>query len=387
MTERVHGYAEGYYGRLFTWDERHKLIDTLSSNGQNTYYYAPKEDALHRWQWRTAYSDPWLDEFATFCTYADQHGVSVVAGVAPGLDFNFKDLPDGSDYQALSHKSRALLDAGADHLSLLLDDIDEDFHSRCGRFSSEGQAHATLANVLADELGISIWVTPRIYADELIVSDAAYLPDFLETLHELHTVLYCGSDVVSRHASVSPLHRLCQTRSQSRKPAQTCQTVLWDNLYANDYCPRRLFVGPWQGRTDVRDVLLNPTGMIHTDVLLLDLMAAHIGLADNSVEATDAWRTVLIKHGVPDSFFELARYFHHPVFNNHKEPCLPIATGATFDAIEHCLWRWKTPLAREWYAYIFGLKHDLLAEQNQLPEDRIRKTQTVPLARTLLRLT
>jgi hyaluronoglucosaminidase len=382
MTERVHGYAEGFYGRLFTWNERQVLIDKLSSNGQNTYYYAPKEDALHRWQWRTAYSDHWLSEFSTFCSYATLHRIRVVAGVAPGLDFNFKDLPDGPDYQALLSKSRALLDAGADHLSLLLDDIDEDFHSRCGQFSSEGQAHATLANDLADELGISIWVTPRIYADELIVSDAAYLSDFLETLNEPHRVLYCGSDVVSQHASV----RSVQNLSQERTPTLTRQIVLWDNLYANDYCPRRLFLGPWQGRGDVRDVLLNPTGMIHTDSLLLDLMAAHTGLADNSEEAKVAWQTVLVKHGVPDSFFELTPYFYHPVFNNHREPSLPIATSAIFDAIEHCLWRWKTPLAREWYGYIFGLKHDLLAEQTMLPEDRIRKTQTAPLAQKLLRL-
>lgn len=392
MTERVYGYAEGYYGRLFTWAERRKLVDTLASNGQNTYYYAPKEDALHRWQWRTAYSDCWLGEFATFCSYATQQGVSVVAGVAPGLDFDFKDLPDGSDYQALSRKSRALLDAGADYLSLLLDDIDEDFHSRRGRFSSEGQAHATLANTLADELGILIWVTPRIYADELMLSDAAYLPDFLETLQEQHRVLYCGNDVVSQQVSVRSLQEICKTRGQSSElsctdsvaQSQLRRIVLWDNLYANDYCPRRFFVGPWQGRSEVGDVLLNPTGMIHTDSLLLDLMAAHSGLIDNSVEAIDAWRTVLMKHGVPDSFFELAPYFYHPVFNNHTEPSLPIASNSTFDAIEHCLWRWKTPLAREWYGYIFGLKHDLLAQQNQLPQDRIRKTQTAPLAQALI---
>jgi protein O-GlcNAcase/histone acetyltransferase len=239
-----------------------------------------------------------------------------------------------------------------------------------------------LANALADELDISIWVTPRVYADELIISDIAYLPEFLETLEESHIVLYCGSDVVSKHASVRSLQTLCNAQSQCR----TRQTVLWDNLYANDYCPRRLFVGPWQGRAGISNVLLNPTGMIHTDSLLLDLMAAHNGLVDNSIEAIDAWRTVLIRHGVPDSFFELAPYFYHPVFNSHKDPSLPIATSATFDAIEHCLWRWKKPLAREWYAYIFGLKHDLLAEQNRLSEDRIRKTQTAPLAQTLLRL-
>ena len=377
MTQQIHGYAEGYYGRLLAWHERRKIIDTLSSNRQNTYYYAPKEDALHRWQWRTEYSSLWLNDFASFCSYARERHISVVAGVAPGLDFNFKDLPSGTDYRLLLRKSRSLLEAGADHLSLLMDDIDEDFHTRCGHYSSEGEAHAALANTLAQELGISIWVTPRVYADELMVSDAAYLPDFLKTLKESHVVLYCGSDVVARHASAVSL--------QERAQSQSRRMLLWDNLYANDYCPRRLFVGPWQGRDGIHDVLLNPTGMINTDRLLLDLMAAQVGLAENSSQAIEAWRTVLIKHGVPDAFFELAPYFCHPIFNRHEEPDLPAATSSIMAAIETCLWRWKTPLSREWYSYIFGLKHDLLFEQNQLPADRIRKTQTRALAKTLLR--
>ena len=377
MTDQVQGYAEGYYGHLLTWDERRHLVNALSSNTQNTYYYAPKEDVLHRLQWRNQYSSQWLNDFASFCRYANQLDVSVVAGVAPGLDFDFKDLPDGPDYQALILKSRSLLDAGANHLSLLLDDIDEDFLTRCGQFSSEGQAHATLANALAEELGVSVWVTPRVYADELIVSDNVYLIDFLATLHSSHSVLYCGSDVVTKHASMQSLRQLDQ------QPLRQC--VLWDNLYANDYCPRRLFVGPWQGRTGIDNVLLNPTGMIHTDTLLLDVMSSQRELEEGSTHQFEVWRSVLIKHGVPESFFELAPYFYHPVFNGHDDPDLPVATESTMNAIEHCLWRWKTPLAREWYGYIFGLKHDLLLEQNRLPQDRILKTQTRPLASRLLK--
>lgn len=405
MTEQVLGYAEGYYGRLLTWSERRVIIESLSSNGQNTYYYAPKEDVLHRWQWRTAYPDGWVKEFASFCAYAKQHGICVVAGVAPGLDFNFKDLPGGLDYQSLFKKFHTLRQAGADQLSLLLDDIDEDFHRRSGRFVSEGLAHATLANTLAEDVGLPLWVTPRVYADELIISDPTYLPDFLGTLKKQHTVLYCGSDVVSKHASVQSLQMLCETLRQTQgaqseglswgampylpsNPLQrqraTGRAVLWDNLYANDYCPRRLFIGPWQGRSDVQDALLNPTGMIHTDCLLLELMAANKGFTDNSVQALQTWRTVLKKHGVPDAFFELTPYFYHPVFNSDEELSVPKITLATFDAIEHCLWRWKSPLSREWYGYIFGLKHDLLLEKNQLPNDRICKTQNAPLARRLL---
>ena len=52
-------------------------------------------------------------------------------------------------------------------------------------------------------------------------------------------------------------------------------------------------------------------------------------------------------------------------------------------AIEALLWRWKTPLAREWYPFLFGLKHDLLLSTGNLPGLRIHKTQTAALAQHL----
>jgi len=389
VTAGVQGYAEGYYGRLFSWEERLRVLDALQANHQNTYYYAPKEDIYHRWQWRTAYPDAWLKSFSAFCLQARQRGINVVAGVAPGLDFNFKDLPSGPDYLALVNKCQGLLAAGAQSISLLLDDIDEDFPARAGGFNSEGRAHATLANTIADAVAAPIWLTPRIYANELASDAPNYLPDCLSTLGNGNTLIYCGSDVVSRRASVRSIDEVVDECYQPM--------VLWDNLYANDYCPRRLFMGPWTCRDDDANVLLNPTGMVNTDCLLLEMMRDGTRVGGTSEVAHDAWVSVLKKHGVPDAFLELAAYFYHPVFNSEADSHLAgdsqtstyiperDVTAATYEAIEECLWCWKTPLSREWYPYIFGLKHDLLVASSQLPEDRIYKTQTHPLASTLLK--
>ena len=30
------GYIEGYYGRLFNWSDRHRIIDKLNSNKMNS---------------------------------------------------------------------------------------------------------------------------------------------------------------------------------------------------------------------------------------------------------------------------------------------------------------------------------------------------------------
>jgi len=418
MTHSIAGYAEGYYGRLLSWAERGRILETLNTLSLNTYYYAPKEDPYHRLHWRTPYATAWLAEFRQFCKSANQRGIRVVAGVAPGLDFDFSDLPQGEDFQLLLAKAQGLLEEGADVISLLMDDIDADFETRCGDFSSEGQAHAELANALGAALSVgssrSIWVTPRIYADELISEAPLYLQQFVSALEQQHVVLYCGSDVVARTLDANSFNRLCIPTliSKTDKTKRTGQTdnkgetadvpkhrvILWDNLYANDYCPRRLFIGPWQGRAGIADVLLNPTGMVHTDMLLLELMADGLQSIASGLD-TDSqllrWKAILEKQGVPDVFLLLAPYFNHPVFNprdsdsdsdmsdgrgSSSDSVVPEVTDELLTAIEDCLWRWKSPLSREWYSFIFGLKHDLLAMTGNHSKLRIDKTQNSPMA-------
>ena len=334
--QSVAGYAEGYYGRLLSWPERGQILDALQTLSLNTYYYAPKEDPCHRLHWRIPYSKQWHADFQQFCKAATHRRINVVAGVAPGLDFNFAHLPDGKDFSLLVAKACSLLDAGASAISLLMDDIDADFDRRRGDFLSEGQAHASLANALAlalsGESSQSIWVTPRIYADELMPEAPEYLPQFLQTLDEHHAVMYCGSDVVARTLNAGSSINLHTPEHDEAKPEKLKhRVVLWDNLYANDYCPRRLFVGPWQGRYKVSDVLLNPTGMVYTDCLLLELMAdglqqqavnsgqgasgegASTRVASGWVAAQRSqWRQIMKKHGVPDAFLLASPLFRSP---------------------------------------------------------------------------
>ena len=49
--------------------------------------------------------------------------------------------------------------------------------------------------------------------------------------------------------------------------------VIWDNFYANDYCPTRLFLGDITGRDFFRGNpyghVINGTGLINTDEFLI----------------------------------------------------------------------------------------------------------------------
>ena len=51
--------------------------------------------------------------------------------------------------------------------------------------------------------------------------------------------------------------------------------AIWDNFYANDYCPSRLFLGPLKGRSLNKSIVghfLNGTGLKETDKFLLNYL-------------------------------------------------------------------------------------------------------------------
>ena len=202
--QAIRGYLEGYYGKLLSWTERSDLIHCLSSLQLNTYCYAPKEDIHHRLQWREPYSSNWHQSFTQFCQQAHELDVSIVTGIAPGLDFNHKDST--SDFNHLRSKAKILLDKGADEILILWDDIEATSADDLGNLS-EGAAHARTVNQLAQELGRPLWTVPRVYAAE-IENNNQYLEDFFTELQPQHTVLLCGNAVVASKISLSDLATL-----------------------------------------------------------------------------------------------------------------------------------------------------------------------------------
>jgi len=385
----IRGYLEGYYGKLFSWNERNDLLTFLASLNLNTYCYAPKEDASHRLHWREPYSPQWQESFAHFCKSAQELKVSVVAGIAPGLDFSFEHTGGSDDFAHLLVKAKTFLNKGADEILILWDDIEEG-EIIASNDRSEGANHADIVNRLSAELGQPVWTVPRVYAAE-IPNNGNYLEDFFSELQALHTVLLCGNATVASNISIDDLAGLsCAQPNPTPESGDVDvlkhRTIVWDNYYANDYCPRRLFLGPWSGREQINEYLINPTGLPYTDRLLLDIAVT----THTSSNIDEDWTQTMERHGVPDAFLSLAPYFLKPFAGDRT------VTGKQNDldcmnpseeidhAIEECLWKWKSPLAREWYPFIFGLKHDLALLRGTLPRDRVLKTQSPALAKKLL---
>ena len=371
------GYIEGYYGKLLSWDDRRLIVKSLQKNNMNTYFYAPKEDENHRLKWRKKYNLKWRNYFRDFTKFCGDKNVNVIAGIAPGLDFDFNEFnhktpkTKSRDFTILHNKAKQLLNDGATSIALLLDDIPEDFINKFGNKISEGTSHGMLANKLFKKLGQKIFFVPRIYADELIQDEPFYLKDLSKVLDPEIVLFYCGKNVVSKSL----------TNYKEIKKTLQNRIIFWDNYYANDYCPRRLFIGPYLGRKDINDIMINPTGLINTDLLILDIFANNF-YGKNYIKE---WNKILNIHGVPKTFMKVKNYFLKPNFGSNLMAETVNVKIVDFEALDLLLWKWKGKLSREWYPFIFGLKHDLQIHKNLLTSERILKTQTAPLSKFLIK--
>jgi hyaluronoglucosaminidase len=368
----TNGYIEGYYGQLLDWESRKLIIKSLSKNKMNTYLYAPKEDENHRLNWRNEYSSKWRQSFRDFTHFSKKNNIKIIAGIAPGLDFNFKQFNNSakkfkkSDFNLLLNKAKQLLRDGSTSIALLLDDIPDDFEKNFGDKISEGTNHGLLANKLSEKLKQDIYFVPRVYADELVEDSPNYLSNLGKVLNKDIKVFYCGKNVV------------CKTITNSSKIKKILHNTIiyWDNYYANDYCPRRFFIGPYIGRTGLNNLMINPTGLIKTDLLILDIITNTI----NKKTPIKVWEKILHEHGVPLIFFKIKKFFLKPDFSSSPSLSTYLVNDNHFQALEFLLWSWKEPLSTEWYPFLLGLKHDLQLNQSKLTSERLIKTQTLPLA-------
>ena len=371
FNKNINGYIEGFYGKLLDWESRKLIIKSLKKNNMNTFFYAPKEDPNHRYNWRLEYSLDWRKKFKEFANFSKKNKINIIAGIAPGLDFNFKEMQGTlktktySDFDILIKKCTQLLNDGATAIALLLDDIPDDFEKHFGYKVSEGTSHAKLVNKISETLKQPIYFVPRIYADELIKSCPSYLLDLSKVLNNNICMFYCGKNVVCNII----------TETENLRKLFKNKIIYWDNYYANDYCPKRFFIGPYTGRKNLKNIMINPTGSISTDLLILDIITNTV----NEKKPLKPWFETLKGHGVPIFFYKIRMFFFKPNFGSNPNLSSYKFNSQHIQALDFLLWSWKGSLSREWYPFLLGLKQDLQLRHSKLKSERIIKTQSIPL--------
>ncbi|CAH1782880.1 unnamed protein product [Owenia fusiformis] len=251
------GVVEGFYGRPWTTEQRKDLFKRMRKMGMNTYLYAPKDDYKHRAYWRDLYSVEEAEHLTNLISAAEAEGVTFLYALSPGLDITFSST---KDVQFLKRKLEQVQRFGCKAFSLLFDDIDSEMSSSDKEmFQSFAHAQVSVTNETFQHLEQPTFLfCPTEYCASRAVptvSSSEYLNTIGAKLLPGVDILWTGPKVISKRITIQAIEEI--TKVLQRPP------IIWDNIHANDYDQKRLFLGPYNGRSSelipyLRGVLTNP---------------------------------------------------------------------------------------------------------------------------------
>jgi protein O-GlcNAcase/histone acetyltransferase len=145
------------------------------------------------------------------------------------------------------------------------------------QFQTPARAQAEVANRLRRTVarGGELLFCPTIYCGRMAgaaVAESDYLKELGERLDESIDVLWTGPEIISEEITVAGVREL--RKVLRRRP------ILWDNLHANDYDLRRIYCGPYSGRSpalrrELAGILTNPNCEFEANYVPIRTLAAY----------------------------------------------------------------------------------------------------------------
>ena len=295
----IRGVVEGFYGKPWSHAQRLKGIEFFADFGMNTYFLAPKDDPLQRFNWRSPFGVEFLVTAKELIERGNVHGVDFVACVSPGLSVQYSDQ---GDVDAVVTRFKQLMELGAVHFGLLWDDIAWELQhpEDIARYATTAQAHADFTNkvwnaISADNNKVQLTVCPMQYSGR---GNEPYLVDLGRELKSRINLMWTGRQICSEYLDVSDA--VIFERSALR-PA-----LYWDNFPVNDgSLQKSLFIGPLRGREKglhkySAGLLSNPMLQFEASLLPLATIGDYLWNTER-YDAEISWEKNLIKLYPSDS--------------------------------------------------------------------------------------
>jgi protein O-GlcNAcase/histone acetyltransferase len=267
------GVVEGFYGRPWTTVQRKKLFVRMKKMGMNTYLYAPKDDCKHRMYWRDQYSVEEAEHLTALINDATENDVIFVYALSPGLDMNYSN---SKEVTYLKKKLEQVASFGCKAFALLFDDIDVDMCEADKEvFQSFAHAQVSVTNEVYQHLEQprTFLFCPTEYCASRAVPTvirSEYLNTLGSKLLPGIDIMWTGPKVISKDITVESIKEIS---SVLQRPP-----VIWDNIHANDYDQKRLFLGPYDGRSPeliphLHGVLTNPNCEFEANYVAMHTLA------------------------------------------------------------------------------------------------------------------
>ena len=335
------GYIEGFYGRLMSLQDRTLILNKLSELSMDFYIYGPKEDPFHRSSWSSIYPEDKTEDLQKFKEIGEKLGIKTYMALSPLISPK-DNLKEG--IKSIDKKIKQFKDIGFKDFAIFFDDVDFE------RNEILAKTHSDILNSVSDSINQdnqdSLIFCPTVYCNRFAkgeLKDSSYLKALSKEVPETIPMLWTGKEVVSETINDVDILSLKQI---IKNPI-----IIWDNYYANDYCPRKLFIGDYQGRgfseNSPMGIGINPTGLPITDSIIL-----------SQVEGSRSTKDILRKNNVPDCFEKILPFFNGP-FNKvpalegleNIKSLLKLSTPLCID--------WKSELQLEWAPYLWNFFIDL----------------------------
>ena len=239
---KVRGYIEGFYGKPWKARERLEMLSLMALFGENTHYYAPKDDPYHRDKWREPYPEKKAAELKRLIDKAKSLYVELYYCIAPGLSMKYSS---DEELQALFDKTRQLFSMGIKNFGLLLDDIPSDlfYEEDKKRYGNAVRAHIELIGKyfsflksLSPECRLT--VCPTAYHGK---GDERELTGLTGNIPSEVSVFYTGNDICSKEITRAEAEYF--EKNNNRQP------LYWDNYPVNDAeMFMEMHIGPVIGR-------------------------------------------------------------------------------------------------------------------------------------------
>jgi len=269
----VCGVVEGFYGRPWTLTQRKDLFEKMEAWGMGSYLYAPKDDCKHRAFWRELYTVEEADHLQSLITAASDRNVDFYYAISPGLDITYSN---SKEVATLKRKLDQVAQLGCKAFALLFDDIEAEMSKPDKEaFQSFAAAQVSVTNEIYQHLGQPKFLfCPTQYCTTRAIPTIAtseYLKTIGSKLAPDIDIMWTGDKVIPKDITVPSLEEI--TTVLKRPP------VIWDNEHANDYDQKRLYLGPYSGRSPdiipkLRGVLTNPNCEYGANFVAIHSLAA-----------------------------------------------------------------------------------------------------------------
>ncbi|XP_055523311.1 protein O-GlcNAcase [Wyeomyia smithii] len=266
------GVVEGFYGRPWTTEQRKDLFRKMKQWGMDSYVYAPKDDYKHRAYWRELYTVEEADHLTGLITAAHEQNINFYYALSPGLDITYSN---SKEVAVLKRKLDQVSQFGCRAFALLFDDIEPEMcKSDKEVFQSFAYAQVSVTNEIYNHLNCPRFLfCPTQYCSSRAVptvKQSEYLNTLGSKLIQKIDVMWTGPKVISKLLTVECIQEI--TEVLKRPP------VIWDNLHANDYDQKRVFLGPYSGRSPeliplLRGVVTNPNCEFHANAIAIQTLA------------------------------------------------------------------------------------------------------------------